>query len=938
MNIPVPHVVVAFDRRTISTLFKVGTNYEDLAQEIAKSDDALLFDSQANPNFISFEHTFGGNEEGNIMKLTLIDPKKEFEERFMLENSSNSLHDYIAKKRPQKSDPIRELWAQQAKSDAEVTSEISKYKGYFAGELAKQQNKTQRLYVAYGVGPNLDSWSGPHTMQLLGAEIAIEGSRQITLTMMATKLSFSTEGRRDIHQTDVNLNLHGMGIEIDARSFPINFANFAETIYPPYKEKLPESLDSLYLETFETEYAEYLDLVNLEDSALFINKLDIHLLLTDVIRDLIRKATGNSNVIVLLPNLNYTLAHMIQQNLKEEGLDEATRAKRQAQRDYDNIVKDMSAMGLNADGSLINPGEASGWPGWDGFNALQEQKAAQRNLTIWNTVVENNETYYHRFTEIGKLFYVLSKIVADFGMTVNSSRKNNQIEGILKVLESYKDQDKATSYNNGLHGFLNSRYFTVGITHTSTDGFPDYWGILQNITRNLSRATLGISAPNLQLFYESDLKLLEFWSDPKWKDFPLFGGTDRVFTSDEGAIIFGDQQLIRDFLYGAEQFGVSEAKKKATISAYEDEFHDLNSLDPKQTAYNEANDLGPGMDEQYENAEIEQARSILNLMPLHPLDKVIFAEGRYNKEVREITYPPHAIIGAYGNISFIPDDFQHVDNFSKENKEEIENLGIPVFRYNTENPNVLDLKLDNSLIYRNNLNVGFRRDVARRATATAGGILESQYASLPLTTIGDVIGFIRMHEKSLGNNPTSQKLVIEKLAKKFKAFDLGLFQGTNFTEQAKAAYAEYAATLENPDSPILKIDQLLPGDPVVAMAEFSDKMYRQSLQMSITTLPSFHFGTGKMLMSPCMLFAQDAPILQTQSEMPPATLLNTFMSGWYTIIGFTHTISTQGASSEFSLVKINKSLTPATIQKTKKEEKPEAKKPEEGTARKVPTF
>ncbi len=87
-----------------------------------------------------------------------------------------------------------------------------------------------------------------------------------------------------------------------------------------------------------------------------------------------------------------------------------------------------------------------------------------------------------------------------------------------------------------------------------------------------------------------------------------------------------------------------------------------------------------------------------------------------------------------------------------------------------------------------------------------------------------------------------------------------------------------------------------------------------------------------------MLFAQDAPILQTQSEMPPATLLNTFMSGWYTIIGFTHKISTQGASSEFSLVKIIKSLTPATIRKTKKEEKPEAKKPEEGTARRVPTF
>ena len=127
MNIPVPHVIVAFDKRIIATLFTVGTNFEDLAQELARSDDAFLFDSKANPNFISFEHSFGGKEEGNIMTLTLIDPKKEFEERFMLENSSDSFVEFISRHPPSRTDAISKLLSDANKTEAEKEVDINKY-------------------------------------------------------------------------------------------------------------------------------------------------------------------------------------------------------------------------------------------------------------------------------------------------------------------------------------------------------------------------------------------------------------------------------------------------------------------------------------------------------------------------------------------------------------------------------------------------------------------------------------------------------------------------------------------------------------------------------------------------------------------------------------------------------------------------------------------
>ena len=927
MNIPVPHVIVAFDKRVITTLFTIGANYEDLSKEIVKYDDALLFDSQANPNFISFEHSFGGKEEGNIMTLTLLDPKKEFEERFMLENSSDSLVDYLSRNPPSRTDAISKIISDANKTEAEKEVDIDKYVRKFSAKLAEDIGGVRPIYLAYGVGTNIDSWSGPHTMMLMGAEISLEGSRQITLTFAATSLSLSREGRRDIHQQSVDLNLEGLGVEINARSHPIDLNIFlthadpekgwrtspklinddntvSPRAYPPYLEDLPLSLLKASGK-YEDDYNYYLFLAELEEASVFLGKLDIHLLITDIIRDLIRKATGNPNVIVVLPNLNFTLAEIIQQDLVEQGLAEAKKKVEKLEK------------------------KTALYEEWE--QEEKNYKKALDELTTWNTVVENNDTYYHNFTEVGEIFYALSNILSGFGINLNSSKRDATVKGTLKVLEAYREQDKYESFNHTLRDFLNSRYFTAGITSASQEELPDYWALLMKITKHISKATLGVVGSKFQIFYESDTRLLDYWAslhdldEDGWADLPLFGGVDRLFNSDEGAIVFGDQQLIRDFLYGATSLKQLEARKRNTIQAYEEAFFEVDSLDPKQTAYNaqnenEAGDLGPSMDERYRKLETEEQIALMSIAPFHPLDKFILMDKKYNEFVRKITYPEQALTGAYGPTSYVPDDFQHVDTFSEESKQKLEALGVPIFRYNTQNPNVLDLKLDNSLIYRNNLNFGFRRNVARTATTTAGGKLESKYSTLPLKTKGDVIGFIRYYEKSLGNNPAAQQMIIEVLEKKFTtAFALGFFKGTDHSayEYAENAYASYAQLLLREDHPIALIDQKLPGSPVVAMAEFSEKMYRESLMMSITTLPAFNFGTGNILMAPCMLFAQDAPILQTQSEMPKSTLLNTFMSGWYNILRYTNKISAQGASSEFDLVKMHRSLQQATIKKEK---------------------
>jgi hypothetical protein len=71
--------------------------------------------------------------------------------------------------------------------------------------------------------------------------------------------------------------------------------------------------------------------------------------------------------------------------------------------------------------------------------------------------------------------------------------------------------------------------------------------------------------------------------------------------------------------------------------------------------------------------------------------------------------------------------------------------------------------------------------------------------------------------------------------------------------------------------------------------------------MSIKTLPLFHVSNIHHISSPCLVFAQDAPI--KQSVDAERTLLNSFFSGLYKIMGFKHIINTSTATSEFNLVK-----------------------------------
>ncbi len=91
MKVPTANIVVAFNRATMERLFSAGSTATSLLSTLTDDgeDTAILFNSESNPNFISFEHSIGLGP-GMRMTLEFIDPKGEFEKRYlsdsMLEN------------------------------------------------------------------------------------------------------------------------------------------------------------------------------------------------------------------------------------------------------------------------------------------------------------------------------------------------------------------------------------------------------------------------------------------------------------------------------------------------------------------------------------------------------------------------------------------------------------------------------------------------------------------------------------------------------------------------------------------------------------------------------------------------------------------------------------------------------------------------------------
>ena len=904
MNVPTANVIVAFDKATMEKLFSAGATYSSLVKEVSDGNaDALLFNNVSNPNFISFEHSHDYGK-GFKMVLEFIDPKGEFERRFISTNPAKIIKSLSNSKLETSNNSIVDENRQLRKSLVKLNdADINEIKSRL-----QEEEGSREFFVAYGVGKDLSLWSGPHRTVLTNVDVEVKGSRKIKLDLTPTINPLDISNRRGAYNEKINLNLYGLSVRFSGNSQELKFKE--SPVYDPlqYLEDFKQKEDAI---TFKSDVSQGLKNLGFGDIVSQVEKFDFHCIVVDCIRNYVQKATNNKNVIVLLPNINVLCRQAIADHLitfneaapRQEGFSSFSRAQNPDQ-ELDNFLSRAESI---AGGDQQPPDEPAGvvaeeGESLDSFLGRASEPPPPPVPSAFNPEARAKLDYIaNEYVGLGNSLNFIKGMLEKFGLKVTDTASANTTEkpkgqGLITY---FNEAEKGSDPNDRFEKFFGDKtyYATLNVVG---DNLPDHVQVLSDVFKKINSMCRDAQKINIRTLgmTETQLDLLKIWgnteSGGKWGKSWTFAGYDD-FEEDGTAVIVGDDSLIKQFLYGATNTETTkDTLEKLGVLAARAQLRRAQSQESVE-AFVEEVDSGK------EAEELEL--TILSEMPLHPLDRAVLTDKQYNSQVREITYPKvNKSLGPFGPLYELPDTFSLQDEqFTDSVQNKIIESGIPVFRYNTPNPNIVDLNFKFGGIYLGALKFGYAKKAARNASRIAEGAYPSNVADFPIRGIGAAIAYLR--GKGYANNLGSeeQKSIIELLSNKISPDLVDSLNVNNEQEAAKTLAALLLSTEKHNLRGVIEMDQYLSDTPNNILADIANDLYRKAVTMGITTLPMFHISNYSDLGSPCIVFAQDQNISQTLK--PERTTMNRFFSGLFRFTGFKHTISTSNVFSDFKLTK-----------------------------------
>tara|TARA_R100000951_G_scaffold17200_1_gene13712 strand:- start:1110 stop:3845 length:2736 start_codon:yes stop_codon:yes gene_type:complete len=881
MKVPTANIIVTYSRESMDRLFAEGATYTSLMQTLTAngSDDTLMFNAESNPNFISFEHSFGFGP-GTRMKLKFIDPKGTFEKRFI----SSSLLKNVAGSRYKSKDSKPSILS--AKNSEGMKLASSEYSEEFYDDLKKQYTEqfgVKEIYIAYGSGDNLDLWSGPHKTMIENIDISVKGAREILLTLSPTPQALDLGQRRGSFNEEVNLNLAGLTMRFSGESKPIVFLGEegkggldGYDIVKPY-----DPLKYLNLETnaesainkSRDEIKQAFGDLDLDSLVSTVEDFDIHSIIVDTLRSYIQKATGNPNVIVLLPNINVICRESITKLIKN---------------------------------SRVAWEKVGDKPPYFGGFVIQAIRSSFINSRPTREIARKYELVRSLLEEFDLNIY--SRSIFDFG-SIEKSIPQAEINQMASV-----EKKKSASLRFESE-YTEKDYFAI-LERASNKGIPDHMAAVKGVIEKINAHSTGQYPIRLGLFTETETKVLDFWSSKTHGSkgcthYPLFGGYHK-FDEEREAIIVGDIALIEKYLYAkidltSHMAGLSKLNDLASAAKTKRKDHKMvttgtwDSTTKQYTSTQADFEVLKAEDAVLKSNVDAAVTAKLMHIPLHPLDRAILTNSYYNRDLKKIIFPPFtgSLMGSFGDITYLPDEFGYSE-FSEDKKKYIKEKSIPIFRYNTTNPNVLDIKFKFASIYFSQLQTGFQKMVSRKASAVASGVLPLGTGTFPITTRGAAAQFLRVNNFSAGTGDEEKAEILQELATRISP-ELAKSMESDELLAADGIAAILKVAEQDNLQGYVEIEQGLPGNPNAVMASMAEGMYRDAHSMDITTLPIFHLTSVATINNDCILFAQDTAIMQSQE--PKRSAMNSFFSGLYRIMGFRHTINSTTAKSEFQLVK-----------------------------------
>jgi len=373
------------------------------------------------------------------------------------------------------------------------------------------------------------------------------------------------------------------------------------------------------------------------------------------------------------------------------------------------------------------------------------------------------------------------------------------------------------------------------------ENVPDLRKPLTDLVKGINNQATNNYKINPVLFSETDTRI----TDDVWSKLNLKSINNKnKWKENSPTVIFGDTNMIIDILYG-------QKEKNTSAPLYEGTIKDL--------------------DESYKFRVASIFEREDKLTPL-------------------------------GRTSQIPDQFGYTnDLFDKNNKTTIKEKKIPIFTYNTDDPNVLDINYSDEGQYFTLLNNSFQRNVGRLATTAADGGVPLRIKDHLILTQGALETAIIVSKDSAFGTVLSNEQIVRQVVTRVSPELLKKISPRGSVADLLVYVTDLLTSIDSNKSLTVKLRSEIRTHPTAILQNFADNLAQNVKTVTIKTLPFFHLSCrGITLQSPCIVFAQDVPVLAQQRQ--PRTRFNNFLSGLYNIVGFRHKINTKEVQSEFVLI------------------------------------
>lgn len=494
-NIPVPYVVVSYSEEVILDIVSSEVAFNSFLKE--GSSEALLLNAQNNPNFLDFVHEFSRGK--NYMDITMLDPQNQFEKTFLLDEDYKTVHDkdtiveYEAKRR---TEPLVSV---QKMNDSKLFAKeyYEKAVDSLSEIFLKTEEPFKHIYVAYGIGPNFDNWSGPHTTILGGVNIDVDqGVKKIRIRLIphARANSIGLAKEDGIAGEDVSAMLSLKGYDLDAVvKAEGEYLNWDEG--PLYGQGV--------LNTFKnSDYFKKGKMLFPEGEWGGLGNADIHVLITDLLRRLGTQLVSLNNVAVIMPDLNQVCLKSIQEAATD------TRANKSS--GVSRVVLPLTNAYLGTSFGVRRP------------------------------VMLSDEDRLNRLKNALDLFGI-------HVTTKYKSEDRRRTEGSAEAVFYNEQYGGGASYQENRNSFFEDRVFYPVLTYTEKKNILNSANILYDTLDKIKAAASSDYPITPVVYFETNARLCKFWRE-NLSGTHLFGG-GRELEKDQPFLIIGDLNTINQVLY-----------------------------------------------------------------------------------------------------------------------------------------------------------------------------------------------------------------------------------------------------------------------------------------------------------------------------------------------------------------------------------------------------